>query len=66
MSEACVTLLGGVLTSDDTFISVKKGQEDETFLNFFPEGFERQDLELKWKWLSIGNEIASEVQLNVN
>lgn len=39
MSEACVSLLGGVLTSDDTFISVKKGQEDETFLNFFPEGF---------------------------
>lgn len=39
MSEAVVTLLGGVLTSDDTYISVKKGQEDETFLSFFPEGF---------------------------
>lgn len=39
MSEALVSLLGGVLTSDETYISVKKGQEDETFLSFFPNGF---------------------------
>lgn len=39
MSEAMLTITGGVLTFDMTHIRVKKGHEDEAFLSWFPEGF---------------------------
>ena len=37
--EAHGKLVGGVFTSDQTTMRVKKGHEDEAFLKFFPDGF---------------------------
>lgn len=39
MSEAMLSITGGVLTFDMTHIRIKKGHEDEAFLSWFPEGF---------------------------
>lgn len=38
-SAAVEQVLGGVFSSDDTCISIKKGHETESFLSFFPDGF---------------------------
>ena len=39
MNKATETLLGGNFTSDDSSFVVKKGQEDDSFMSFFPDGF---------------------------
>jgi len=39
MSEAMLTIVGGILTLNMTHIRVKKGHEDEAFLSWFPDGF---------------------------
>jgi len=39
MSAAKSELLGHVFTFDQTYIQVRKGKEDTTFLSFFPDGF---------------------------
>lgn len=66
MQKGVDTLVGGVYGTNQTISTVKKGQEDESFLSFFTDGFaildEARIPMAEWQAKSAANGVMFRVQ----